>query len=78
MKREYQRIDMYKELEQIKEIKRLTKINKELLAELSNIANADYRQWDSPYNNAEQFVLWAKSRTRFALQNAELRERTDK
>ena len=36
--------------------------------ELENIVHADYRTWEPGHlNNAESFVLWAKSRARYAL-----------
>ena len=36
-------------------------------AELENIANADWRKWESGMNSAEEFVTWAQSRARHAL-----------
>jgi hypothetical protein len=43
----------------------------DLLQELRNIANADYRHWEDGHNTAEEFVLWAKSRARHAISKAE-------
>lgn len=43
----------------------------DLLQELQNIANADYRHWEDGHNTAEEFVLWAKSRARHAISKAE-------
>ncbi len=43
----------------------------DLLQELQNIANADYRHWEDGYNTAEEFVLWAKSRARHAIAKIE-------
>ena len=43
----------------------------DLLQELQNIANADYRHWEDGHNTAEEFVLWAKSRARHAIAKIE-------
>ena len=43
----------------------------DLLQELQNIANADYRHWEDGHNIAEAFVLWAKIRARHAISKAE-------
>ena len=39
----------------------------ELLAELENIANANWRTWDEDYRTAGDFVAWAQSRARYAI-----------
>lgn len=39
--------------------------------ELQNIASADWREWDSPYNTPDEFVVWAKSRANHALARGE-------
>lgn len=50
---------------------RIVEASKDLLQELRNIANADYRHWEGGHNTAEDFVLWAKIRARHAISKAE-------
>jgi len=39
-----------------------------LRKEFENIAEADWRKWDQEVRSADDFVAWAKSRARFALE----------
>lgn len=42
-------------------------VNAELLAELQNIANANLKNWDAPYNDTPTFQVWAQNRARAAI-----------
>lgn len=43
-------------------------VNEMLLAELQNIANANPKNWDAPYNDSASFQAWAQSRARAAIE----------
>lgn len=42
----------------------------DLLAELKNIANANPKNWDAPFNDTASFQEWAQSRARAAIAKA--------
>lgn len=42
-------------------------VNEVLLTELQNIATANPKNWDAPYNAPESFQEWAQSRARAAI-----------
>lgn len=51
----------------LRDVQAREKERAELIAELENIARADWRKWDEPLNTPEDFVAWAQSRASFLL-----------
>jgi hypothetical protein len=52
------------------ELRRLHEVNADLLKTLGHIVDANYLAWDAPYNTAESFHDWVRSRSQSAIAKA--------
>jgi hypothetical protein len=51
-------------------LRRLHEVKEDLLKTLGNIVDANYLAWDAPYNTAESFHDWVRSRSQSAIDKA--------